>query len=156
MKPWILDRLLWIAAVGAVVMTIGQLALGSKPFRQNEKALPEMAAVLTYNPRQLIEAADSVASTDPFRLDRRPSHAPPGSPAIPSPSMPVSDQLHLALTGVSGGPPWHAIVSGAPGHDGGVVVKAGDTLGSIKVRTIRRDTVILQTSDSTLTLTLKR
>jgi len=155
MKAWILDRLLWIAALGAMIVTIGQVALGSKPFRQNEKVLPAMAAVLTYNPRELIEAADTVASTDPFRLDRHPSHTPPGSPAIPSPSMPVSDQLRLALTGVSG-PPWHAIVSGVPGHDGGVVVKAGDTLGSIKIRTIRRDTVILQTSDSTLTLTLKR
>jgi hypothetical protein len=156
MKPWILDRLLWIAALGAVVMTIGQVALGSKPFRPNEKVLPAMAAVLTYNPRQLIEAADSVASTDPFRLDRHPSRATLDSLSIPSASMPVSDQLHLALTGVGGGPPWHAIVSGVAGHDGGVLVNAGDTLGGIRIRAIKRDTVILQTRDSTLTLTLKR
>lgn len=156
MKPWILDRLLWIAALVAMIVTIGQVALGSKPSRSNGKALPAMAAVLTYNPRQLIEAADSVASTDPFRLDRHPAHPAPDSSTIASSSVPLPGQLQLALTGVSGGPPWHAIVSGIPGHDGGVVVNAGDTLASIRIRTIKRDTVILQTKDSTLTLTLKR
>jgi hypothetical protein len=155
MKTWILDRLLWAAALGAALATIGQVLVAWKPSGVSEKPLPAMRAVLMYNPGELLEVADSVASTDPFRLDRHPSHSTLGPPTITA-SMPPSEQLHLALTGVSGGPPWHAIVSGIPGHDGGVLVNAGDTLGGIRVRAIRRDTVVVQTRDSTLTFALKK
>jgi hypothetical protein len=155
MKPWILDRLLWIAALCAAMVTIGQVLVGSKPSHLGDKPLPAMRAVLMYNPGQIMEAADSVALTDPFRLDRHPSQATLAPATTISPSA-VSEPLHLALTGVSGGPPWHAIVSGIPGHDAGMVVNAGDTVGGIKVRAIRRDTVIVQTRDSTLTFTLIR
>jgi hypothetical protein len=115
-----------------------------------------MPAVLTYNPRELLAAADSVATTDPFRLDRHPSHPTLSAATVASPSTNASEQLRVALTGIGGGPPWHAIISGISGHEAGAVMKAGDTLGGIKVRTIMRDTVIVQTRDSTLTLTLKR
>lgn len=154
MKPWILDRVLWMAALGATALTIGQMLLGSKASRRSENPLPAMRAVLMYNPGVIIEAADSVASTDPFRLDRHPPR-PPLGPVTTSPSV-VSAPLHLALTGISGGPPWHAIVSGIPGHDGGVVVNTGDTLGGVRIGAIRRDTVIVQMGDSSLTFTLRR
>jgi hypothetical protein len=155
MKPWILDRLLWMAALGATMLTIGQTVLGSKASRRSSNPLPAMRAVLMYNPGVIMETADSVASTDPFRLDRHPSSRPPLGPATTLPSA-VSAPLHLTLTGISGGPPWHAIVSGIPGHDGGVVVNTGDTLGGVRIGAIKRDTVIVQMGDSTLTFTLRR
>jgi hypothetical protein len=156
MNSWILDRLLWAVSVGAVAVTVGQIVVGPKSTPVSQGSLPEMRAVLTYNPRELLAAADSVTSTDPFRLDRHPSQPTLSPPTIASPSTNASERLRMALTGISGGPPWHAIISGISGHEDGAVMKAGDTLGGIKVRTIRRDTVILQTADSTLTLTLKR
>jgi hypothetical protein len=156
MNSWILDRFLWAVSVGAVAVTVGQIVVAPKSSPVNQRSIPEMRAVLTYNPRELLEAADSVASTDPFRLDRHPSQPALSPPTIASPSTNASEQLRMALTGISGGPPWRAIISGISGHEAGAVMKAGDTLGGIKVRTIRRDTVILQTRDSTLTLTLKR
>jgi len=156
MNSWILDRLLWAVSVGAIAVTVGQIVVRQESSPVSQRSLPAIRAVLTYNPRELLEAADSVASIDPFRLDRHPSHPTLSPPTIATPSTNASQQFRMALTGISGGPPWHAIISGIAGHEVGAVIKAGDTLGGIKVRTIRRDTVILQTGDSTLTLTLKR
>ncbi|HVS59775.1 MAG TPA: hypothetical protein VHE82_03665 [Gemmatimonadaceae bacterium] len=156
MKPWMLERLLWTIALSAGATTGGQMLLSSKPSFLNEARLPSMTGVLMYDPAQLREAADSVVATDLFRLDRHPSRLGLGSPAIALPPVGIATPFRLELSGVSGGPPWRAIVSGIPGHDGGVVVKAGDTLGGIRVRTIRRDTMIVQMKDSTMTFILKR
>src|ERR1700693_2970374 len=141
MKPWMLERLLWTITVGAGAMTAGQVLLSSKPSSLSGSPLPSMRGVLMYDPGQLREAADSVASSDPFRLDRHPSAPPIDQPAIAAVTAP---SFHLELSGVMGGPPWRAIVSGIPGREVGVVVRAGDTLGGIKIRTIRRDSVIIQ------------
>jgi hypothetical protein len=112
-----------------------------------------MRGVLMYDPGQLREAADSVAASDPFRLDRHPSAPPIDQPAIAAATAP---SLQLELSGVMGGPPWRAILSGIPGREGGVVVRAGDTLGGIRIRTIKRDTVVIHAGDSTMTLILKK
>ena len=153
MKPWMLERLLWTITVGAGATTAGQVLLSSKPSSLSGSPLPSMRGVLMYDPGQLREAADSVASSDPFRLDRHPSAPPIDQPAIAAVTAP---SFHLELSGVMGGPPWRAIVSGIPGREVGVVVRAGDTLGGIKIRTIRRDSVIIQAGDSTMTLILKK
>ena len=156
MKSSLLERLLWTVSAGATALMIGQVLLGSRAALLAETPLPAMRGVLMYDPDQMRQAADSVASTDPFRLDRHPLRQTLATPAAASPSDAMISALHLELNGVSGGPPWRAIISGIPGHDGAVVVNAGDTVGGIKFRTIRRDTVIAQTKDSTITFTLKR
>jgi hypothetical protein len=156
MKSWLLERLLWIVAVGATALMVAQMLLASRASLLAETPLPAMRGVLMYDADQMRRAADSVAATDPFRLERRPSRQTLAAPTTAMPSDAMTSGLHLELSGVSGGPPWRAIVSGIPGHDGGVVVNAGDTLGGIRFRTIRRDTVIAQTKDSTITFTLKR
>jgi hypothetical protein len=153
MKPWMVERLLWTITVGAGAMTAGQVLLGSQPSSLRGSPLPSMRGVLMYDPAQLKQAADSVASSDPFRLDRHPSAAPIDQPAIAAVTVP---SLHLELSGVMGGPPWRAIVTGIPGHEVGVVVRAGDTLGGIRIRTIRRDTVVIQAGDSTMRFILKK
>jgi hypothetical protein len=153
MKPWMLERLLWTVAIGAGVMTAGQVLLGSKPSSLSGSPLPSMRGVLMYDPARLREAADTVASSDPFRLDRHPSAPPIDQPAIAAVTAPA---FHLELSGVIGGPPWRAIVSGIPGRDVGVVVRAGDTLGGMKIRSIKRDTVVIQATDSTMMLILKK
>lgn len=156
MKPWMLERVLWAIALSAGVMTTGQMLLSSKPSLLSATRPPSMTGVMMYDPAQLRQAADTVAATDLFRLDRHPSRSTLGPPAIALPSAGIASPLHLELSGISGGPPWRAIVSGIPGHDGGMVVKAGDSLGGIRVRTIRRDTMIVQMNDSTMTFILKK
>jgi hypothetical protein len=154
MKPWMLERLLWTITAGAVAMTAGQVVLGSRPTSLSGSPLPSMTGVLMYDPAQLRDAADSVSSSNPFRLDRHPSTPTPDAPTVAVP--PAAPTLALELSGVIGGPPWRAIVSGIPGRDAGVVVRAGDTLGGMRIRSIRRDTVVIQAGDSTMTLILKK
>jgi hypothetical protein len=153
MKRWMLERLLWTVSVGAGAMTAGQVFLGSEPPSLRGSPLPSMRGVLMYDPAQLKEAADSVVSSDPFRLDRHPSAPPIDQPAIAAVTAPA---FHLELSGVIGGPPWRAIVSGIPGRDVGVVVRAGDTLGGMRIRSIKRDTVVIRAADSTMTLILRK
>jgi hypothetical protein len=155
MKPRMLERLLWTITLTAAVMTIGQLLFRSRPSLFGATPLPSMTGVRMYDAAQLKEAADTVAATNPFRLDRRPASPVPDAPPMASPT-PQLPQLQLELNGVGGGPPWYAIVSGIPGRDGGVVVRAGDTLGGISIRSIKRDTLIVQTRESTMTFILKR
>ena len=156
MKPWMLERVLWTIAVGAGAMTAGQVLLSSKPSSLAGSPLPSMRGVMMYDPAQLMNAAESVAASDPFRLDRRPSGPPLDQPAMALPVTVTAPPLQLELNGVIGGPPWRAIVSGIPGREAGVVVRAGDTLGGMRIRTIKRDIVVIQAGDSTMTLTLKK
>jgi hypothetical protein len=154
MKSLILERFLWTLSVAAIALLLGQLHSGSRRSLPTARAfaVPE---VQTYDAAQLSKVADSVASSDPFRSERNLSAAAAGQ-AVAAPSASPVSAPHLELSGLSGGPPWRAIMSGIPGHEGGVVVSAGDTLGGMRVRTVRRDTVILETKDSTVTFTLRR
>jgi len=156
MKKWILDRALWTLAAASLAVACAQVVAGSRSHRLAGSKMPVTPEVLMYDGKQLKEAADSVAANDPFRLDRNapaPTMAPPQmAPAAPAPS----ESFHPVLTGVSGGPPWHAIVAGLPGRDGEVFVSAGDTIGEVRIKSIRRDTLVVQAHDRTLTLTLKR
>ncbi len=62
----------------------------------------------------------------------------------------------LQLAGVLGGPPWSAVLEGVPGRDTPVVVSAGDTVGELRLLAIALDHVVIVSSDSTITLRLKR
>jgi len=101
--------------------------------------------------------AEVVAANDPFRVARRPSPvayrpelegAPPPPPAPPKPPLSVS--------GIIGGPPWQAVLEGMPGRDGPLVVSAGDRIGDLTIRSVRRDTVVVSSSDTTWKLSVRR
>jgi hypothetical protein len=62
----------------------------------------------------------------------------------------------LVLAGTVGGPPWAALVEGIPGREGAVLVRAGDVLGTLTVRTVKRDTVTIQARDTVWRLSLKK
>lgn len=101
--------------------------------------------------------AAAVITTDPFRATRRPSPlayrpelegAPPPPPRAPRPG--------LAVSGIIGGPPWSAVLEGVPGRESGAVVRAGDTLGGLRVRAVRPDTVVITGTDTTWRLIVRR
>ena len=97
-----------------------------------------------------------VVARDLFRLARRPAVVPFGAAALPVTAPPPRSPVpSLRLTGILG-PPWRAVVEGAPGVDEGTLVSAGDTLAGARVHAISSETVTFRTSDTTWTLTLRR
>jgi hypothetical protein len=100
----------------------------------------------------------AITSSDPFRLERRPSSVaygaqPEEAPATPLPKPP---KPKLALAGIVGGPPWVALLDGVPGRNGSVVVHAEDTLAGLRVRAVGSRSITITGLDTTWKLTLKR
>ena len=94
-------------------------------------------------------------SSDPFRLEREPANVPFGaSPPSARPLTPAQ-RPRLAVTGIFG-PPWQAVVEGIPGREGSVVVVEGQAFGELRVRSIRRDTVVIAGADTTWRLIVRR
>ena len=100
-----------------------------------------------------------LAEHDPFRVARHPSPvayraemegvAPPPPP--PRPPNPV-----LALAGILGGPPWEALLDGIPDHPGATVVREGDVVAGLRIRAVRRDSVVVESRDTTWRLGIRR
>lgn len=126
-----------------------------RPFPSGERAAPRAPV------DSVRAAAARVVEHDPFRLDHHPAtvHYRPeqeGGAQQSPPPPPKPPKPHLALSGIVGGPPWSAILDSVPGRDGGVLVRKGDTLGGLRVRSVGRDTVIVQGADTVWKLTVKR
>lgn len=105
----------------------------------------------------LAAAIDSIADRNLFRDDRESDDdAPPLNVAsIPvTPAAPPKPAL--VLRGILGGPPWNAILGGIPGRDGDVVVRQGDSLSGLRVRTVKPTGIVVRGMDTTWTLTLAR
>ena len=102
----------------------------------------------------LDDAAATLVANDPFRLANRPASVRflAASPGV-APSMRARPQL--VLRAIIGGPPWSAVVEGIPGQSEGVVVTEGLAFDLVRIRSISRDSVVVQASDTTWTLTMK-
>ena len=112
--------------------------------------------VAAFDPDTLDAWESAIVDGDLFRASRSPSpvafaNAIEGAP----PPAPKPPRASLAVTGIIG-PPWEAIVEGVPGRDGGVVVRRGDVIGELQVRSVRRDSVVIQGADTTWRLTVRR
>jgi hypothetical protein len=134
-------------------------------------------------PARLGSASEAVARGNPFRLDRSPSplgSSPPGQlglgmmvgtgyppypppagmpspgayPAYTPPGIPRQGGV-LRVTGISG-PPWEALIEGIPGKQGAVVVRAGDRVEDLRIRSISAELVVVQGQDTTWRLQIKR
>ncbi len=158
--PW-LERALWIGvllALGAGVVTAhqrsAQLWAAATP-----TVLSVIAAAPTRPARDTLESAvDEIADRNLFRPERTSAEQHPSTqPTMPmAMPQPPSSKPRLVLRGVLGGPPWDAIIEGIPGHDGSVVLRAGQSLGGITVRAVRRDTAYARGLDTTWALPLAR
>ena len=102
-----------------------------------------------------IDYARFVIENDLFRLANAPADvrytlATEGMPGVQQPS---GVRPQLVVKAVIGGPPWQAMLEGVPGS-GPVVVRTGQVLGALTVRSVGRDTVVVQGPDTTWKLTL--
>lgn len=109
-----------------------------------------------YDADSVRRAADLVAAGDPFRLSRRPPTVPFGTVAPIATTAPPPGRPQLVLRGIVGtGARWSAIVLGIPGHDGGALLIAGDTIGGLRVQHVTARTVTVVGADTAWTLSLK-
>jgi hypothetical protein len=155
-----LERALWFGAVFAtcggllVFRTTTVNALASTRI----SALPAVGASVARATADSLESAvGDIADRNLFRPERTSAQerevSPPTGVAMTLGAVP---KPRLILRGVLGGPPWDAIIEGIPGRDGSVVVRAGESVGGITVRSVGRDTVRVRGLDTTWTLTLAR
>lgn len=153
------ERLLWMTS--AVVAVVAYTRLHGHPNDDPQMPVGTIGADPTvgmFDADTLAKAAERVVARDPFRLDRHPASVafattPSG---MPGPIVPPQPAVRLVLHGTIGGPPWKAILSGIPGHDGTTLMSTGDTLGGVLVRRVARDSVLVRVKDSTWTVTLGR
>jgi hypothetical protein len=114
-----------------------------------------LPTVRMFDWQKLADQSDSIVANDIFRPEHLPAQIVFGTPPIQPPvsTPPAGPTIHPILRGLIGGPPWHAILSGIPGHQGDVAVSVGDTMNALTIRAIRRDTVVVRSPDTTWTLT---
>ena len=98
--------------------------------------------------------AKGIAGRNPFRLDRR-AAPPPGTAALAGHPAPVNPSPPLWVSGMVG-PPWKAVLEGVPGREFGVLVKAGDRIGDLRIRSIDGRAVIVSSPDTTWRLLTRR
>ena len=123
-------------------------------------AIPPAPAVAGPLPAGTLAAAvRATTADDVFRLDRSPAplafSAQPPALAPGAPPPPPRFRPPLAVSGIVG-PPWQAFLEGVPEREGSVVVQAGDTLASLRVRSVTRDLVVIQGADTTWRLTIRK
>jgi hypothetical protein len=107
------------------------------------------------------EAAANTAANDPFRLANRPSTVrydakTEGGLGAPAQFVPPPVRPSLVLKAIVGGPPWSAVVDGIPGQQPGTIVLSGTTFEKLTVKSVGRDTVVIQAPDTAWKLTLSR
>lgn len=164
MKPNQLERAAWIGAVAA-------LAIATAIWQNSEAASVANGPIDTFSlpsgrvshpAESLYAAAVAIVESNPFRADRRPADVPFGAVASTTPPSPQPSRVRppLLLRGVVVGGDWMAVIEGVPGHQGGLLVRRGDVVGTqeqpLRVRSIGRDTVVIQGSDTTWALTIAR
>ena len=161
MKRSVLDIGLAVAALFAVATATRRLA-GGEPEASMIRATPALPLV---GPDSTIgdslqAAVENTVAHDPFRLSNSPATSrddAAGSPAGKSAPMAVhSSRPALVLKAIVGGPPWQAIIAGLPGQSGETVVSAGVRFDPLIIKTITRDSVVVQAPDTTWKLTLRR
>jgi hypothetical protein len=120
---------------------------------------PGPSPIKVWEPDSLTVRAERVITSNPFRVDRRPSQVPfqpqlQGGAMIPPLIRPPRPTL--VLSGIMGGPPWHAVLEGLPGQQGSTVVTAGQTVGAFTIRRVSRDSAVVQGMDTTWRLGVRR
>ena len=108
----------------------------------------------------LASAEEDLVSNDPFRVSNSPSavrfDASADGGAAGVFVQPVGPRPTLTLKGVTGGPPWQAMIDGIPGQPPGTIAAEGARFDRLVVRSISRDTVVVQGTDTSWTLTFRR
>jgi len=163
MIQWI-ERILWMITLVAIGTTAQAWRVRSRHSGVSAAlALPAMPRIANRPTLDSLEdAVSDMTEQNLFRTERESAEQGPASPAAAiqqgalalAPPHPAAPQL--VLRGIIGGPPWEAIIDGIPGHEAGVLLRAGQGMAGVAIRTVRRDTVVARGFDTTWVLTLSR
>lgn len=109
---------------------------------------------LTSTPRVRIDTAvREIIAANVFRHERHAAEVAAQAIARPVAVRPAApSRPRLVLRGLVGGPPWDAIIEGIPGHEGSYVVRAGDSIGGLRIHSVHRDGAVIRGMDTTWTL----
>ena len=157
MSPGVRERAMWAMVLlllcAVVVGWSAGMARVSTPVGVSDRV---PTVVIRFDPDTLDAWESEIVDGDLFRASRAPSPVAFGS-ATGAAAPPVArpPRPSLSVTGIIG-PPWEAVVEGIPGKETGVVVRPAERHGELHVRTIRRDTVVIQGADTTWRLTVRR
>ena len=159
MRVPMVEQALWgVAALSLLFATLTVRAARATP-NSPAQSVPGVASEPPrIDPDSIARAAAYIVANNPFRLSRQPStvaYSPALEGLAPPPTL-RPPRPELVLRGIIGGPPWSAILEGIPGRDGSVMARRGDSLGTLIVRAVGRDTVIIKGADTTWRLTVKR
>lgn len=148
---------------GLMAVTLLGVAVGTctavRPAAVASVEHPAPAALsATPEKRVLVDTlVGAFVARDPFRIGRRPASVAYNPVRDAQPVAPAPPKPALALTGVvwdARGDP-SAVLEGLPGIAGPRVVREGDRLGSLEVRRIGRDRVLVVGMDTTWTLVVR-
>jgi len=110
---------------------------------------PDLMGDHAMSPDSASRLATLVTDADPFRVDRHPSSVPfRAAQAEPAAATPQPVRPALTLSGIVGGPPWAAVVSGVPGHSESVIVHAGDTVGGLRIGFVTARSMLVSGMDT--------
>lgn len=155
-RSWWITTALWATTSVCVTAAYSgwRSALASPAVQRTQQMVVVPDPALLSADTLRVATAELVAR-DPFRADRHPSSvafrtdvqgiAPPPKPPRPA----------LSLAGIIGGPPWEALLDGLPGKEGSTLVRKGDVIDGFKIRSVSRDSVIVQAADTTWRLAVK-
>jgi hypothetical protein len=158
MTPW-LTRGMW--SIGLLGVARSVWTIGQAPVHEHGASAIGVPVLAPASQRptsdSLIDAVAAMTAENLFRPDRSAVEEGVMSTNQPQSTMPVptTPRPNLLLRGILGGPPWDAIIDGVPGREGAVVLRAGQTVNGLAVRSVGRDTVIIRGADTTWTLFLR-
>ncbi len=148
--PVVLVALLGTAtSIRLAVGPIAQIRLPSAPPTDSHSPA-------TASPRLIsAESVTAIVSRDPFRIGRRPVLPAYDPLRLAEQLAPVPPKPTLSVVGVMDGASPSAIVEGFPGVEGSRVVRVGDAVAGLKVKTISNGRVVIAGMDTTWVLKVK-
>lgn len=160
MRVHVLERCAWTVAVAATVVAARSWYVISRSAQAQAPAIwpvPEAARPISAD--SLAVLTSRIVDNDPFRIDRKPADVAYGvtadSIANRALAAAAAPRPSLVLVGIVG-PPWRALVDGIPGHDGSMVLGAGQSVAGLRVRDVTATAATISGTDTTWHLTVKR
>jgi len=148
-----------LIALGSVGVAFGVRLVASPLVRVSVPPPGEAAAPsTTFHPRAQPESlVAAFVGRDPFRVTRRPAAVLYDPVRLVQPALPTTPKPALVLVGIvwDNGRDPTALVEGLPRADGPRPVRNGETIGGLRVKTIKPDRVVITGLDTTWTLTVR-
>jgi|SRR6185312_899880 len=160
MRALVLERCAWAATLVAIAATVRSWYHITRSVEAPLPAIwPVSPPVRPMSSDSLGVLTSRIVDSDPFRLDRKPAAVAYGAAQDTLPNRtaaaPEAPRPPLVLVGIVG-PPWRALVDGVPGHDGSIVLRAGQSIAGLRVRNVTASTTTISGVDTTWQLAVKR